>query len=102
MALSQASYFNPAVNDYGTDLNIGNPLSLYTMLMPQLQSEVEFTYRNTMLLEGLVESKALGPGVMYYDWFHFGKIGSEYHEAGEELLGTDIEQARRRIYLDTR
>lgn len=67
-----------------------------------LQSETLLAYMNQTVLASLVNRGTVDPGSLYRDVLLLHKAGSEFHIAGEEMLGMDIAQRTRRIYLDER
>lgn len=71
------------------------------MLLPTFGGEIITAYEEFNLMSGLVNSKTITTGNTLKfpaSW----KIGSEYHEAGEELLGLDVSTREYAISLEER
>ncbi|RMH16133.1 MAG: hypothetical protein D6698_10140 [Gammaproteobacteria bacterium] len=72
------------------------------LLYNVLQSEVLLSYVNNSMLAGMVNRMQVPKGSLRVDVPLLHEIGSEYHEAGEEMLGLDVPVRTRSIYLDDR
>lgn len=71
------------------------------MVYPVLGGEILLAYEEHNMFGGLVNSKTISSGNSAR-FPAYWKIGSEYHEAGEELLGLDIESKEYIINLEDR
>lgn len=82
-------------------LKNGSSGTVTDMLLPIFGGEIITAYEESNHIAGLVNSKTIASGnTMKFPatW----KIGSEYHEAGEELLGLDVSTKEYLINLEDR
>ena len=71
-------------------------------LLPTLSGEILTAYHDQLMFRDKVRTLPTLAGGVHRDFPLLWKIGSEIHQAGEELLGTDVTTGRRRITLDDR
>lgn len=82
-----------------TDVSLPSPTAYDQLLVTR--GEIYTAYRDSLMFGSMVRNETIQTGI-HKDFPNLWKIGSEVHEAGQVLLGTDIETMKRRLYLDTR
>lgn len=72
------------------------------LLYPVLQAETLLAYTNNTMLASMVNRMQVPEGSLRVDIPLMHEIGSEFHQAGEEMLGLDVAVRTRSVYLDDR
>lgn len=95
--ITQVRFLKDSAGVGGPTVQSGN----LEQLLPVFSGEVLLAYNRHRLFSGMVQTYTINSGI-HMDFPILGKISSQIHEAGEELLGMDVDTMRRRITLDDR